>query len=131
MLAVVGLAGPFTGAGWFMCSAKCARELCARLLMSEPVAVDEEVLDAIGEITNMIVGSFKTGLEDRVGPLGLSIPTVIYGRNFTSRSVAHEAWTVQPLSCLGEQLEVRVCISPSKDGAFAKHGFSHPAALLV
>jgi chemotaxis protein CheX len=131
VLAVVGVGGPLTGAGWFLCSATCARELCSRLLMTEVKAVDEEVLDAIGEITNMIVGSFKTALEERVGPLGLSIPTVIYGRNFTSRSVAQEAWTVQPLSCMGEALEIRVCLSPSKEAGAARHGFAHPAELLA
>ena len=131
VLAVVGMAGPYVGAGWFLCSANCARELCARLLMAESSAVDEEVLDAIGEITNMIVGNFKTAVEEVSGPLGLSIPTVIYGRNFTSRSVGQTGWIVQPFECLGESLEVRVCLSPVREAAAARPGFAHPAALLA
>jgi chemotaxis protein CheX len=44
--------------------------------MTEASSVDEDVLDAVAEITNMIIGSVKTDLEGELGPLGLSIPTV-------------------------------------------------------
>jgi chemotaxis protein CheX len=131
VLSVVGLGGSYTGAGWFLCSAAGACQLCTRLLMAESSSVDEDVLDAIGEITNMIIGNFKSMVEDRVGPLGLSIPTVIYGRNFTSRSVAQEDWIVQPFRCLNESMEVRACLSPSRESVQVRPGFAHPAALLA
>ena len=130
VLSVVGLTGPYTGAGWFVCSAAFARELCARLLMTEVKSVDEEVLDAVGEITNMIIGNFKTMLEERVGPLGLSIPTVIYGRNFTSRSLGQGGWIVQPLRCQGESIEIRVFLTPAREAA-ARPGFPHPGVLVA
>ena len=58
--------------------------------MTESPAVNEEVLDAVGELTNMIIGNVKTVAEAIVGPLNLSVPTVIYGRNFTSRSLGKQ-----------------------------------------
>jgi chemotaxis protein CheX len=131
VLAVVGLAGPYTGTGWLLSSATLARQMCARLLMTETASVNEEVLDAVGEITNMVVGNFKTFLEERVGPLGLSIPTVIYGRNFTSRSVGQGDWIVQPFRCLNEDLEIRICLTPARETAAARAGFPHPAAELA
>ena len=33
------------------------------MLMTESTAVNEEVLDAVAEMTNMIIGSVKTDLE--------------------------------------------------------------------
>src|SRR5579872_6767356 len=115
VLTFIGLAGPWTGAGTISCSAEFACQLCAQFLMVEAPSVNEEVLDAMGELTNMIIGNFKTMIEEHLGPLCLSIPTVIYGRNFTSRSTGHNAWIVLPFRCNDQMLEIRVCLAPSKD----------------
>ncbi len=56
------------------------------MLMTEAPSVNEDVLDAVAELTNMIIGNVKTELEAQVGPLGLSIPTVVYGRNFQTKT---------------------------------------------
>ena len=44
------------------------------------------------KLTNMIIGSVKTDLESNSGPLGLSIPTVVFGRNFKTRSAGNAEW---------------------------------------
>jgi chemotaxis protein CheX len=115
VVALVGLAGRWAGSGTFSCSAETAREISGKLLMQEYSAVGEDVLDAIGEITNMVLGNVKTALEEEFGPMGLSIPTVIYGRNFTTRSVGRSQWTVVPFECLGEVVEIHLCLAPSRD----------------
>src|SRR5947208_13575080 len=79
VIAVIGLAGVWVGTGSICCNAPMACRMASQMLGAEYAAVDEEVLDAISEIANMIVGSFKTSAETHLGPLGLSIPTVIYG----------------------------------------------------
>lgn len=117
VLALVGLAGRWAGSGTFSCSAPMAMHLAGQLLMQPYDAIDDEVLDAIGEITNMVLGNVKTSLEEDLGPMGLSIPTVIYGRNFTTRSVARSKWTVVPFQCGGEIVEVHLCLAPSKDSS--------------
>ena len=50
--------------------------------------MNEEVLDAMAQLTNMIVGSVKVELESKLGPLGLSVPTVVYGRISKPRPLA-------------------------------------------
>ena len=95
VMSLIGLAGSWTGSGSIICSPECACKLASQLLMTDYQAVNHEVLDAVAELTNMIVGSFKTLIEERTGPLGLSIPSVVYGRNFTIRNGADE-WTVIP-----------------------------------
>lgn len=115
VLAIVGLAGTWAGSGTFSCSAAMAQHISGALLMQEFSAIDDDVLDAIGEVTNMVLGNVKTALEEEVGPMGLSIPTVIYGRNFTTRSVGKTQWTVVPFLCQGEIVEVHLCLEPGKE----------------
>ncbi len=51
--------------------------------------VDDEVInDAIGEITNMTVGSFKNGLCDAGFPCKLTIPSILRGSNFTIEPIS-------------------------------------------
>jgi chemotaxis protein CheX len=113
VLAFVGMAGPWAGTGVIACSAAFACRISNQLLMSDSTSVNEEVLDAVGEVANMIVGNFKTMIEEHLGPMGLSIPTVIYGRNFTSRSLGTSSWTVLPFRCGDETVTIRCCLAPS------------------
>src|SRR3954454_2040016 len=115
VVSFIGLAGAWMGTGSISCSASCACRIASQLLMSEYSAVDDEVLDAVAEVTNMIIGNVKTSLEERLGPMGLSIPTVIYGRNFSSRTVGKQEWTVVPFNCDGERLEVQLCLAEQRD----------------
>jgi chemotaxis protein CheX len=83
------------------------------LLMAEHHTVDEEVLDAMAEMTNMILGNVKTELEEVVGPMLLSIPTVLYGRNFVKRSMGKREWVVIPFNCKEERIEIQICMAPN------------------
>ena len=125
VLAFIGLAGPWNGAGAVSCSAAFACKVCEALLMTEATVMNEDVLDAMGEVTNMIIGNFKTMAEERLGPLGLAIPTVIYGRNFTSRGGRH-TWVVVPFTCGAEIMEIRVCLAHGKE---AGHTVAAPSAI--
>jgi chemotaxis protein CheX len=88
-----------------------ARKVSGLMLMQEFTAVDQDVLDAVGEITNMILGNVKTTFEETLGPMGLSIPTVIYGRNFTTRSVGRSEWSVVPFELDGDSIEIQISLA--------------------
>jgi chemotaxis protein CheX len=119
VVSFVGLAGPqCVGTGSLQCSSDVACRLAGRFLMSEYAFVDDEVLDAFGELTNMVIGNFKTALEGHLGAIGLSIPTVVHGKNFSTRSPGNEEWTVVPFSWGDDRLYVRVCLK-AKDSAEA------------
>ncbi len=113
IMSLIGLAGTWTGAGSIICSPECACRLASHLLMTEYSHVNHEVLDAVAELTNMIVGSFKALVEPHTGPLGLSIPSVVYGRNFTFCNGADE-WTVVPFLGEAEQMQIRICLTPNR-----------------
>jgi chemotaxis protein CheX len=117
VVSLIGLAGEWAGTGAFRCSAEMARKLSGLLLMQEFASVDQDVLDAIGEITNMVLGNVKTAFEEVLGPMGLSIPTVIYGRNFTTRSVGRPEWTIVPFELDGEIIEIQISLAQRRDKA--------------
>ena len=64
--------------------------------MTEVAEVDGEVLDGIGELANMILGNFKESIETQTGPLALTVPTVVYGKNFQTRTPVLASWTIVP-----------------------------------
>ena len=96
--------------------------ISSAMLGMEYTEVGEDVLDAIAEMGNMIIGGFKTVAEDHLGPLGLSIPTVIYGLSFSARSAGKEKWIVVPFRCSGDTLELRICLTRNRI-------LAHPAAV--
>jgi len=131
VLALIGLAGTWAGSGTFSCSAEMARRISSSLLMTEYESINDEVLDAIGEVTNMILGNVKTALEEKLGPMGLSIPTVVYGRNFTTRSMAKTSWTVVPFRLDGDTLHVHLCLAPSREAKRVSSAGEHGRAFLT
>jgi len=113
VVALVGVAGEWVGTGRISCSARFACQIAGALLMSEPyAAVNEEVLDAIAEVSNMIIGNVKTFLEERLGSMVLSLPTVVFGRNYVTRSAGVLHWNVVPFRSGDEAIEVRFCLMP-------------------
>src|SRR4029079_15151269 len=102
----------WVGTGSVTCSRTLACRVCSQMLMVESTGVDEDVLDAVAELTNMIIGSVKNDLEPHLGPLGLSLPTVVFGRNFRTKSAGTTEWTVLRFPWDGEVFEVKLCLSP-------------------
>ena len=131
VVSLIGLAGSWVGSGSLACSAAFACKIATALLMTPYEAIDEDVLDAVAEVTNMIVGNVKTALESRLGAMGLSTPTVIYGRNFQTRSSGNQEWTVVPFALGEDRMCVQVCISPNTESSkkATRSGFPVPHLL--
>ena len=121
VVALIGVAGPWTGTGILSCSPQLACRVCAQMLMTESSSIDEEVLDAVAELTNMVIGGAKTKLETELGPLGLSIPTVVYGRNFRTKSAIHTEWVVVRFQWEGEPIEIKLCLARSSRAHVLPH----------
>jgi chemotaxis protein CheX len=119
MMALVGLTGNWSGAGTFGCSPALGNRAAAAMFMSEPAAdltaINDEVLDAVAELTNMVVGNIKNTLEQQLGPMAISIPSVIYGRNFHFRSLTGKVIATASFRWDGEPLQVKVVLAPSSD----------------
>jgi chemotaxis protein CheX len=62
-------------------------------------AGDEVINDAIGELTNMTVGSFKNGLCDAGFPCKLTIPSILRGTNFSIEPISSAVRHVYYFDC--------------------------------
>jgi chemotaxis protein CheX len=133
VVSLIGLAGPWIGTGSVSCTAEFACRIASAMLMTEYPAICEDVLDAVAEITNMIIGNVKTTLENRLGNMLLSTPTVIYGRNFQTRSARNQEWTVVPFEWESDRMCVQVCIAPNPDAVTSgvRPGFPVPHMLNI
>lgn len=112
VVSFVGMAGEWLGTGGLCCSSSFARRIAASFLMMEFPAVDDDVLDAIGELTNIIIGNLKGTIEQSVGPMALSTPTCIVGQGLTARSLGRHRWTVIRFRCGEDKLEVMMHLVP-------------------
>jgi len=113
VICLIGMAGVWTGTGTISCSAETACQIAAKMLMSEYSVVDAEVLDAVAEVANMILGNVKTAMERVLGPMGMSIPTAIFGKNFLAKSFGGESWNVVVFDFEGQRLEVKMFLKPA------------------
>ena len=107
VVVLVGVAGGWSGTGLICCSTQFACQMAGAMLGTKYEAAGEEVLDAVAEVANMIIGNVKTTFEERLGPLALSIPTVIFGSNYHTRSARALRGTAVPFHCQGDVIEVR------------------------
>jgi chemotaxis protein CheX len=130
VLAFVGLAGSWVGMGSVSVSGALACRISSRFLTADYRSVDEDVLDAMGELTNMIIGNVKTRLEEVLGPMGLTIPTVIYGRNFTSRTLGTQEGTKVLFHLNGERMEIHICLAPHRENVRLRPSFNVQSLLM-
>lgn len=75
---IIGLTGKATGTVAVSFSKQIAISLTESLLGEKPADINAQVVDAVGELTNMIAGSAKSQLESL--ELSLGLPTVVIGR---------------------------------------------------
>jgi chemotaxis protein CheX len=80
--AVVGFGGILSGACVFRCEAPAARLIATVMTGMEFDAVDDTVKDAIGEICNMLAGTWKSKIPELAANCGLSVPAVITGSDY-------------------------------------------------
>jgi chemotaxis protein CheX len=88
--AVVGFGGLLSGACVFRCGGCAAREVAARMTGMPFAEVDATVKDAVGEICNMLAGSWKGKVPALAARCGLSVPAVITGCDYNLHMQAPE-----------------------------------------
>jgi chemotaxis protein CheX len=79
---VVGFGGLLSGACVFRCDASSAAVVASRMTGVEFKRIDNTVKDAIGELCNMLAGTWKGRVPDLSANCGLSVPAVITGRDY-------------------------------------------------
>jgi chemotaxis protein CheX len=90
MTAVVGFGGLLSGACVFCSGAGTALKIAAKMMGMEIETIDDTVKDAVGEICNMLAGSWKGKVPELAAHCGLSVPAVITGRDYNLHVQAPE-----------------------------------------
>lgn len=101
------------------------------MLMSEYTTLDEDVLDAVSEIANMIVGSVKNMLETRLGPMGLSTPMIVSGCDFDTRVAGNADRICMTFRSGDDVAAVQIALAPKRIGVAGNGQFQHVGLALA
>ena len=82
MTAMIGLAGAMSGTCAMLVRSEAGIHMSSCMAGIELTAVDETVLDGLGEITNMLAGAWKAKIPELHGAVMLSVPTVVTGTQY-------------------------------------------------
>ena len=108
MIAMVGLSGKVAGVVSFHCTAQGARSMATKMLgaASNPEEEDDTSRDAVGEICNMVAGTFKNKLGQVGDECKLSVPTIISGAECTMQTNAGGTHVQMPFTYEGSPIAV-------------------------
>jgi chemotaxis protein CheX len=87
----VGFIGKVTGAVYLYCTVSFAKILTSRMLGLTESEVDsgDMINDALGELSNMVVGSVKSRLCDRGSTCTLTLPSIVRGQHLSVEKPPH------------------------------------------
>ena len=83
---MITFTGEMEGFLSIMCDMKISQMIAMNMLGMDPEdeIVLNDIFDAIGEVSNMVIGSVKSRIEDDHDHLIVSIPSVTYGKDIQS-----------------------------------------------
>ena len=81
---LLGMTGPqIKGSFSITFEEDLALEIMSRMLGEKPTSIDAEVIDLVGELTNMVAGGAKNSLGDSGYDFGMATPVVVSGKDHT------------------------------------------------
>jgi CheY-specific phosphatase CheX len=128
IIVTLGLTGARRGTGQLLFEPALACRAASAMLMAEYTEVDDDVIDAMAETANMVIGNIKNHLETRLGPMGLSTPAVVYGGEFETRTAGDPEWVIVPFQCGADTVIVQVMLTDHPTTKRVWNGANHHAA---
>jgi len=102
---VVHLDGAFQGAVMIECPVALGSKLTAAMIHGQGAPGSEDMVDALGELTNMFAGNLKALLAK---PSAISLPTVVFGPQYEIGVVGATVVVRVPFRCEEQPLVVTV-----------------------
>ena len=94
---VIGMAGPSVSGNMVLSFDKASiLEIVSKMLMEEFADITDDVVDAVGEITNMITGGAKKEFGDMGLSFDMAIPIMIKGQGVEIKQLANAPTLVIP-----------------------------------
>ena len=95
LTSLVGISGDHSGVVALRFPPQTALKLAERFLGAEVTELNDEVIDAIAELTNMVAGSAKAKFNQDP-PLELTLPTVVEGAEYRLKYPTQSVWLEVP-----------------------------------
>lgn len=107
---IIGMTGDAIGSLALTFSEKCIIGIVSKMLGESHNEINKEVLDAVGELTNMISGASRKLMEKDNLKVFAAIPTVVFGKNHTVRHVIQGPSIVIPFQTESGDFVIDVCL---------------------
>ncbi|WP_367361442.1 chemotaxis protein CheX [Syntrophus buswellii] len=120
---IIGITGDATGSLAISFTEGCIWGIAGSMLGETYTDTTQEVLDAAGELTNMISGVARTNMEKMGLKVFAAIPSVIFGRDHTIRHILNSPSIVIPFSTQTGEFVVDVCIRTTEAQARSKENY--------
>lgn len=114
----IGVAGFLTGSiSLFLPKSIARKAVAAMLMLDSPDDVgDTDLVDAIGELTNMVGGCIKTELFQKAPLFDISVPSVYVGDDLQRRTVTDDLCFHVPFTVGNETFSVEFLMVTKKQG---------------
>ena len=118
VVSMVGFIGNLNGVLYLYMRDHLARDVTCQFLGLEPDELDEEpdetVNDALGEMANMIAGTFKNGLCDEGYNCRLTIPSILRGKQFSVETTSEVMRRIFTFKAMGDTLTCDLLMKPAE-----------------
>ncbi|MBU0514192.1 MAG: chemotaxis protein CheX [Proteobacteria bacterium] len=108
---IIGITGDNEGTLSISFSQACIEAILTNMLGESISGINEEVRDAVGEITNMISGDARRVLDEMGLKLSAAIPTVISGKDHTITHISTGPTIAIPFTTDHGPFTVEVCFA--------------------
>ncbi len=101
-LASITFTGGIEGCLSVHCDPPCAQRIAMGMLCAEQAPAEAEVIDAMGEIANLVMGGVKTRLLEEAKEIQISIPSVVQGRQLKTHAAEGTVRVTIPVTIAAE-----------------------------
>lgn len=119
VVATVAFAGHRRGVVAIHASLETARDIAGAMLGMPAASVDQEMPDAMGEVANMVAGTFRNKQAASEPPSNIAVPTVTLGSDFTTRYSQTVRRAECPFDMEGQRLAVELILIGDEPAAAA------------
>jgi len=107
---IIGLTGAVIGSLALSFSEACILRIVSNMLGEEITTLNEDIRDAVGEITNMASGGGRKILADGGLNITAAIPTIVWGTNHSIMHVLGGPSIIIPCSTADGSFVVDLCL---------------------
>lgn len=108
---IIGITGEAMGTISVSFSSACILTIVSKMFGEEMLELNDDIGDAVGELTNMISGQARQQLEAEGRLLKAAIPTVVMGKNHSISHITDGAVIAIPFETDDGSFSIEICLN--------------------